>query len=201
MKTANENIAIYWGAFNPPTIGHAQLITGVIESWLVDKIIFSPDGMRTDKTYGIQKEKREEIIEIFFWELKRHLWDRIDISRYFLEKDLGHTTTREVDTYFRETLGYAPYHIFGSDVAPDMPDWANNEDGFIQHELKKLFVNRPGYEFQWKWLSNYMLLDIGELTEVSSSCVREMIQNRLKVHDLLTPAVAAHIDENKIDYN
>ena len=107
MKPINETIAIYWGAFNPPTVWHSEVISGVLESWIVDKIIFSPDGMRKDKNYGISPEKRTEIIEIFFSELKARHGDKIDISRYFMwrEQDKA-TTTHQVDTYFRETLGF-----------------------------------------------------------------------------------------------
>lgn len=104
--------------------------------------------MRQDKNYGISPEKRIEIIEIFFSELKARHGDKVDISRYFMNQEITEaTTTRKVDAYFRETLGYAPAHIFGSDVAPDMPDWLGNENKFIEHKLRKIFIQRPGYDF------------------------------------------------------
>ncbi len=196
MKNTAESVAIYWGAFNPPTIGHKEVIDGVLEQGIVDRIIFTPDGMRKDKNYGTPPEKRREIIEIFFEELKAKHREKIDISRYFLHgENAGNTTTRDVDRYFQNELWFSPYHIFGSDVAQEMKNWLNNDDEYIEKTPKKLFIGRPGYEFISDGLENYILADIPDLTEVSSTTVREMLKNKIAVDALLTPWVHGHIQQ------
>jgi len=218
MKNTAESVAIYWGAFNPPTIGHKEVIDGVLEQGIVDRIIFTPDGMRKDKNYGTPPEKRREIIEIFFEELKAKHGEKIQICRYFLNKcwtsknisiPQGHletrsskffkcsetTTTRDVDRYFQNELWFSPYHIFGSDVAQEMKNWLNNDDEYIEKTLKKLFIGRPGYDFIDDGLENYILADIPDLTEVSSTTVREMLKNKIAVDALLTPWVHSYIQQ------
>jgi hypothetical protein len=45
------------------------VITGSLESGIVDEIIFAPTGEREDKTYGIQTHFRERMMEVFYQEL------------------------------------------------------------------------------------------------------------------------------------
>ena len=63
-----NNIAIYWGAFNPPTIWHFEIIEKLLTKNIVEKIIFSPDWTRKDKDYKVQNIDRERMIKIFFTE-------------------------------------------------------------------------------------------------------------------------------------
>lgn len=189
-----ENIAIYWGAFNPPTIWHFQVIKWVLEKGIVDKIIFSPDWQRKDKDYKISFEKRTRILEIFFEELKQR-WLNVDFEKYFL-KNPWNTTTIQVEQYFSNKLWFQPYHIFWVDTISTMPNRIWNTDKYIENKLKKIFIKR-------KWflvpenidMQNYMMLDL-EILEISSTTVREMIKNKMRVEHILTPKVKDYIEEN-----
>ncbi|MDD3793515.1 MAG: nicotinate-nicotinamide nucleotide adenylyltransferase [Candidatus Gracilibacteria bacterium] len=189
-----ENIAIYGGAFNPPTIGHFQVIKGVLEKGIVDKIIFSPDGQRKDKDYKISFEKRTRILEIFFEELKQRGLN-VDFEKYFL-KNPGNTTTIQVEQYFSNKLGFQPYHIFGVDTISTMPNRIGNTDKYIENKLKKIFIKRKGFLVPENIdMQNYMMLDL-EILEISSTTVREMIKNKMRVEHILTPKVKDYIEEN-----
>ncbi|NVP17836.1 hypothetical protein HUU51_03920 [Candidatus Gracilibacteria bacterium] len=189
-----KNIAIYGGAFNPPTIGHFQVIKGVLEKGIVEKIIFSPDGTRKDKDYKIQNIDREKIIEIFFAELKQRGLN-VDFEDYFL-KNPGNTTTIEVENYFKDKLGFSPYHIFGIDTISSMPNRVGNTEKYIENKLKKIFINRKGFAIPKKLdMENYQIFDLNIL-EISSTTVREMIKNKMKVDHILTPKVRDYIEEN-----
>lgn len=94
-----EKIAIYWGAFNPPTLWHQEVMVKMITKWYVDKIIFSPDGQRLDKNYWISHQERKDILEVFASEICQK-WFNIEFEDYFLHNNIP-TTTMEVENYYR----------------------------------------------------------------------------------------------------
>lgn len=195
-----KEIAIYGGAFNPPTLWHALVIQQVLESHHVDHIIFSPDGKRADKNYRIDDTHRNRMLEIFFEELQNKHGDRISFSEDFLHQEWVLTTTREVDAHYSETLWVSPWHIFGSDTAKHMKDWSNNPDGYIEQKLKKIFLMRPGYPESFEGFENFIALHLDIPSDISSTLVRESIKNKLAVAQFLTPAVAAYIKKHSISY-
>lgn len=189
-----KNIAIYWGAFNPPTIWHFEVIKWVLTNKIVEKIIFAPDWQRVDKDYRIQREKREKILQIFFEEL-REKWLNVEFEDYFLKSDWN-TTTMEVEEYFSLKLWFSPFHIFWIDTISSMPNWVWNRDKYLENELKKIFINRKWFQIPGKIdMQNYQIYDLSIL-EVSSTIVREMIKNKIKVDEILTPKVNQNIQEN-----
>ena len=188
------NIAIYWGAFNPPTIWHFEIIERLLTKNIVEKIIFSPDWQRKDKDYKISFEKRTQVLEIFFEELKQR-WLNVDFEEYFL-KNTWNTTTMQVEQYFSNKLWFQPFHIFWIDTISNIPNRVWNDEKYIENKLKKIFIKR-------KWflvpenidMQNYMMLDL-EILEISSTTVREMIKNKMSVDHILTPKVIDYIEEN-----
>lgn len=189
-----KNIAIYWGAFNPPTIWHFEVIEKLLVSQKVEKIIFTPDWQRVDKDYKIQREKREKILQIFFEEL-REKWLNVEFEDYFLKSDWN-TTTIEVEEYFSLKLWFSPFHIFWIDTISSMPNWVWNRDKYLENELKKIFINRKWFQIPEKIdMQNYQIYDLSIL-EISSTIVREMIKNKIKVDEILTPKVNQNIQEN-----
>lgn len=130
-----ETIAIYWGAFNPPTVWHQKVITQLLTKWYVDKIIFSPDGQRTDKNYGISSQDRNEILHTFASEISQQ-WYNIEFEDHFLH-DTSFTTTMQVEAYFREKLWFSPQHIFGIDTITSLPNWTGNVDKYLEKNSKK----------------------------------------------------------------
>jgi nicotinic acid mononucleotide adenylyltransferase len=49
----------------------------------------------------------------------------------------------QVKDYYKEILGFEPYFVFGTDVIPNMPTWKDNENQYIEKQLKKIFIPRP----------------------------------------------------------
>ncbi|MDD2870412.1 MAG: nicotinate-nicotinamide nucleotide adenylyltransferase [Candidatus Gracilibacteria bacterium] len=195
-----ENIAIYGGSFNPPTLGHIQVVKGVLEHTDIKKIIVAPSGDRLDKSHNIEHNNRKKLIEIFIKVLKES-GVNVDLDLYFFEgKNNGITTTLQEEKYFKQKLGLEPTFIYGSDVVTHMHNWVGNDNKYIEKKLKKIFINRPGYEFkpQNYSLDNYILLDIPELIQVSSSVAREMIKNKQSVADILNPEIVKEIINNNL---
>jgi len=189
-----ENIAIYWGAFNPPTIWHKLVIEKLLTQNKVSKIIFSPDWTRKDKDYKISDENRIKMLQIFFAELKQR-WLNVDFEDYFLKKSWN-TTTMEVENYFTNKLWFSPHHIFGIDTISTMPNRVWNDEKYIENKLKKIFINRKWFLLPENIdMQNYQIFDLNIL-EISSTTVREMIKNKMRVDHILTPKVRNYIEEN-----
>jgi nicotinic acid mononucleotide adenylyltransferase len=203
MKTPTENVAIYWGAFNPPTLAHGQIVEEILKTREVSQVIISPSWEREDKDFGIQHEDRRKLINTFL-QILQESWCNAEIDPHFFDgRNAWITTTRAEEEYFRKILWHSPYFIFWSDVASNMHWWSNNKDRYIEEKLRKIFINRPGYEYDFTWngFDNYMLLDIPHVIETSSSVARELIRNKQSVKWILHPEIEKSISKNNISYN
>lgn len=195
-----ENIAIYWGAFNPPTIWHKDIIEKLLIQNKVSKIIFSPDWQRADKDYKTSMKQRYEMMKIFFEELKNK-WLNIEFDDYFLKKQNWNTTTMQVEEYFSNKLWFNPYHIFWIDTINNMPNRVWNTNRYIEEKLKKIFILRKWFLLPEKIdMKNYFMYDL-DILEISSTTIREMIKNKLKVNHILTPEIHRYIKENNLYCN
>lgn len=190
--------AIYWWAFNPPTLGHYHSIEQVFKNSKIDKIIIVPDWVRLDKEYKTSFKNRNELIKIFVEELNEK-WFNIELDNHFFEwKNNSDTTTYEVDKYFINKLGFEPYHIFWTDISEWIKDWSGNPDKYIQKRLKKIFVPRFGYVFNDYDLENYELLKIDYESNISSTIVRNNIKENKKIDNLVNKNIEKYIIEHKL---
>lgn len=191
-----EKIAIYWWAFNPPTIAHQTVIQKVLTSTQINKIILTPDWHRLDKDYSISHQKRRELLEIFYKSLLK-TWLNIEFCDHFLEwRNWKNTTTMQVNEFFTKKLWDSPWHIFWVDVSERMPTWEWNIKRYIETTLKKIFIPRWWYEFNSKDLENFILLEINVLMNISSTMAREMIRNKELTYGILNEEVKDFIQKN-----
>lgn len=200
MKTKARKTAIYWGAFNPPTLAHIQVVEEVLKTSDVAHVIISPSGEREDKIFDISHDDRRKLIEKYV-EILKSLWANVSLDTYFFDtNDSGVTTTTAEEEYFRKKLWVSPYFIFGSDTAENMSWWSNNKNRFIEERLKKIFIRRPWceFDFQANGFREYTLLDIPDMLDVSSTMAREMLKNKSVVNGILHPEIQNEIEENNL---
>jgi nicotinic acid mononucleotide adenylyltransferase len=81
-----------------------------------------------------------------------------------------------------------------------MKDWSGNKDQYIEKKLKKIFVSRPGYDLKLDDIENYILADLPDLIEISSTVVREMLSVRQDVSQIVTQGVSQYIQNQNISY-
>jgi len=194
----NKNIAIYWWAFNPPTLWHLHVIEQVFCNTDIDKIIIVPDWFRLDKDYKISELHRNNLIEIFINEIKNN-WLNVEIDKHFLEwKNNSDTTTYEVDKYFINKLKKQPYHIFWTDISWWIKDWSWNPNKYIQKKLRKIFIPRPWYIFEENDLENYTLINTNSCSEISSTKIKENINKNLKIDKLVMKKIEEYIKNNNL---
>ena len=193
-----KKIAIYWWAFNPPTMGHFHVIKEVLKDENIEKIIIVPDWLRLDKDYEIKEYHRTRLIEIFIDELKIS-WYNIEIERFFLEwKNKSNTTTYEVDKYFIEKLESQPWHVFWTDISSWIRDWTWNPDKYIQKKLKKIFIPRKWSNFDNFDLENYELVKTDIESDISSTKIKENLNKKLKIDKLVMKKIEEYIKSNNL---
>lgn len=193
-----NNIAIYWWAFNPPTLWHINVIEQVFLNSDISQIIIVPDWIRLDKWYNINEIHRKRMIEIFINELQKK-WFNIDVDYYFFEwKNNSDTTTYEVDNYFKKKFKKQVWHIFWTDISNWIKYWSWNPNKYIQKKLRKIFVPRDWAIFSNYDLENYILIETKKVLDISSTKVKERIKEKKKISDLVTEKIEKYILENNL---
>ena len=67
---ASKKIAIFGGSFNPPHIGHKDLVALVRDSFPCDEIWLMPSGDRKDKIMHVSRDHRLAMAKLFAQEIK-----------------------------------------------------------------------------------------------------------------------------------
>lgn len=196
----NQEIAIYGGAFNPPTLAHLQVVEAVLQTSDISHIILSPSWKREDKDYLISQAERRKLIDSYL-HILQNAGNSVSLDDYFFSwKNGWHTTTADEEKYFRVKLWVSPTFIFGSDVAAQMPTWSWNENRFIETKLKKIFIERPWYQFDFEsaGFENYTMLEVPDMLQISSSVARNIVSTKWDVSGILHPEIEKLIEEHHL---
>ncbi len=190
-----EQIALYWGAFNPPHILHEEVIKTILSKTIITKIIIVPSWLRSDKTYNISKEYRNNLINLF---IKNLSWLNIELNKDFFLDKIPSTTMVWMDEYFKKKLWYSPYQIFWSDVIKDLDKWY--EPLKVKKYIPKIFVSREWFDLDNSWLENYLYVKISfdnqkliKLKHLSSTIIKENIKKW--IYTWLNLEIAEYIKE------
>lgn len=198
-----EKIGILGGTFNPIHLAHLYIAYEAKSQLNLDKVIFIPTGNPPHK-------KDKKILEAdlrynMVYEAIKNYED-FEISKYEVEKE-GYSYTFETLKHFKAKDNEL-YFITGADCLMDIEKWKNPEEIF---RLSRFVVfNRAGYneenlkiqknKIEEKFNTNIDFLDIIDL-EISSSMIRERINEGKRVDFFLSKEVLSYIQENNIyDY-
>ena len=198
-----KKIGILGGTFNPIHLAHLYIAYEAKSQLNLDKVIFIPTGNPPHK-------KDKKILEAslrynMVYEAIKNYED-FEISKYEVEKE-GYSYTFETLKHFKAKDNEL-YFITGADCLMDIEKWKNPEEIF---KLSRFVVfNRAGYneenlkiqknKIEEKYNTNIDFLDIIDL-EISSSMIRERINEGKRVDFFLSKEVLSYIQENNIyDY-
>lgn len=158
-------ICIFGSSFNPPHIGHVQIVEGLKQLGF-DKILVVPTGNPNHKKIEISTEDRLDLITEFV-----KLCD-VDVSMHEIENNFEYTV--ESLDYLNFSAEDEVFFAIGSDSVNSLPTW----DYFDRLKTMVTFVviDRPGIEMDPKVLEqiNYVYLDT-KTADISSSSLRKDI--------------------------
>ncbi|MDP8207156.1 MAG: nicotinate-nucleotide adenylyltransferase [Candidatus Electryonea clarkiae] len=186
------------GTFDPPTIAHlvaAEWALGLLELDQVRFVLARHNPHKTD-IITTPDNIRLEMLEIAIKDNPRFAVETCELEReapsYTIDT-INYLTTEYPDVEF--TL------LIGADVLNSFHQWKEPE--MILEKVSVTVFNREGYEFNEhanQWLNRIQLIDIPRL-KISSTMIRDRIQKRKSISDLVISDVETIIRKQKLYKN
>lgn len=193
-----QNIALFGGSFNPPTIGHQAVIAECLKDAMFDEIWIMPSKDRRDKHMGgISPSHRLQMIE----QMREGAFagdSRVIVSDF--ELCLADSLTETAVTMTALCAQYPDrtfWNIYGVDSYNSMPTWNNGET--LQKELNICVVNRGNTPLPTEIRPNLRtILVASEFEEISSTMVRSAVAAQADITRMVCSGVAQFIKEERL---
>lgn len=189
-------IGIFGGSFNPPHNMHTDIANYMINQQYVDKVVFVPTGSKyAYKNNLIEEEHRYNMLEIL-----SNKNDNIMVSDYELKSEVVYT----IDTlrYFKELYPNDEIcFICGLDNFSYIDKWKNGEE--ILANYKIVVINRDGNDLEEllvkydQYRENIVISNM-EMKDISSTFIRDNIEEIDKVKEYIDEDVLRYIQENNL---
>jgi nicotinate-nucleotide adenylyltransferase len=177
-------VALLGGSFNPPHVGHLLVAHFVRATQPVDEVWLMPSDRHPFGKQLTPFEHRLRMCELLCEDTSGWL-KAVDVERHLAGEG------RTVDTLehlHRVHPGVGFHLIIGSDILPDLPHWKNFPR--IEQLAEVLVVHRAGYpDARAKG---------PPLAEVSSTAIREALQEGRAPGDMVPRAVLAYLREHRL---
>ena len=201
-------IAIFGGTFDPPHLGHINIVEEVLKSEVVDKILivvsYKPPHKTGQKVSNF--DQRCEMLELAFKDLIENN-NKVCISRIEEERadKLSYTfdTLDELQKRFPKDEFYL---LIGSDSLMQLHSWYKAQE--LAENYKIITYPRPDYKIdETKLAKSWNKLLIEQFLEhtvnfpvklCASSEIREKISKNEDVSTLLSSEVSCYINNNKL---
>lgn len=168
-----KSIGLFGSSFNPPHIGHFEVLKNLSEKNLFEEIWLLPVFKHPFRKDLWPYEWRLKLAKLLLKDLDQ---TRIKISE--IEKELGKNPSYMFDTVMALKQRHPDFHftlILGSDCKKDLPRWHRYEN--LKTEVDFYFMPRKGYEQS-------------PFAEVSSREIRERLQKGQPIDGMTTKAIA-----------
>lgn len=190
MTNPKQKIGIFGGSFNPPHIGHLVCAQWVYEQLHLDKIVFLPSGIPP------HQHKKETICGKHRKEMTRRAispYPYFELDSIEVDTPKKHYTFDTI-TALKEKYDNAKlYFIIGGDMVDDLKTWYRIDE--LVELVQFVGVNRPGS----KMVTPYSIQVVeAPLMAISSSLIRQRVQERNPVDLLLPTGVLEYIEAEKL---
>ncbi|MBN9417234.1 MAG: nicotinate (nicotinamide) nucleotide adenylyltransferase [Candidatus Eremiobacteraeota bacterium] len=194
-----SRVLLFGGSFNPVHHGHLRLAVEALEQHDFDKVWLLPSGTPPHRqAYAQEPEHRARMLELA---VADH--PRLEVCRYELESSEVNYTYATVHQLTRLHPDHRFSFLTGLDVVYDYK-WRNFEE-LLETLEHFLVASRPGYEFPQlleKLTGTRHLTKLSELRvplhQVSSSLIRERLQQGRSIHYWVPEPVRVYIENQGI---
>ncbi|MFT3868793.1 MAG: hypothetical protein QM715_09955 [Nibricoccus sp.] len=177
MNIQRPKLAIYGGAFNPPTVGHAAAAEMLLRAGF-DRVIVMPCyGHTFGKSLAPAQDRLLMAAECF-----RHL-PGVRVSSFEVDLGMNGSTYELVQKlpHFAEYATHQIYMAIGSDEANLIHRWRRNEQ--LRQQIPFVVIPRTGHPINetgtWAQLKPHEVLpEPPAKQEISSSLARQALLNR-----------------------
>jgi nicotinate-nucleotide adenylyltransferase len=187
------NRGLFGASFDPPHLGHAEVVEQLIKTKKLDQIFLIPTRQHPLGKRLSPASDRLAMVELMMKNLDLPTARRVQLSTYELD--------RAEPSYSYDTLTAFRQHypedqltwIIGSDNIDTFHLWYRYQD--ILKEFPVAVYPRPGYSTSDLLPGMHKIANVPEVA-ISSTLVRERIEGGESINDLVTPAVAGYIQEH-----
>ena len=194
-----EDVLLFGGTFNPPHLGHLEIVKQVKEKLGVKKVILLPAGNPPHKV-GIDVldvKHRVNMLRLAIENQKGFEISEIEANRK------GYTYTIDTLREFYKTYQgkYNIFYLIGADMLESLSKWKDYRElfkicefvvalrkGYTRESLINL-IKDNGY--------NARVVDIN-CVNISSTEIRRLIKNNGDVSGLISPKVEKYIKDNNL---
>ena len=164
-------VAIFGGSFDPPHLGHQDIVTKVIQNLNIEKLLVVPAYLNPFKTSSLALPlKRLEWCRILFNKLQK-----VSVEDYEIKQQKSTTTFQTVKHF--NTLYCVKYIVIGSDNLEKLTKW--HEFQWLNEHITWVIISRENYVINTKDIKNFKILTIN--APMSSTQIR--IQKDLQYID------------------
>ena len=188
------------GTFNPIHLAHLYIAYEAKEELNLDKIIFMVAGNPPHKKESkvIDSKYRYNMVQKAI-----EGYEGFEISDYEIKKN-GYSYTYETLQYLKKQEdNIEVFFIAGADSLMAIEKWSNTDlvlnnctfVAFNRGEYNKSILEEQKYKLEKKYDAKIVILNV---TDISSSMIRERIANGKRVDFFLPEEVKKYISENKL---
>jgi nicotinate-nucleotide adenylyltransferase len=180
-----NRIGLYGGSFDPVHLGHLLVAQAALEELDLDRLFFIPAAQSPFKpsTLPTPGQLRTRMLR-----LALAGWSRTEVDPLELQRG-GVSYSVDTARVYRERFPNAQLcWLIGADHVPALPRWRDADT--LADLVDFVVIPRPGAETQLP-PDRFRIRHLrGFLTAISSSEIRQRVQNGLAIHHLVPPAVA-----------
>lgn len=187
-----KRVGILGGSFDPPHVAHAAMAVRARDALGLDAVVYMPAPSPPHKTAAELSpyEHRVQMTEL------AAAAAGVDVSR-FEERRSGPSFTVDLVREYRAATGNDVYFIVGADSLRDLPTW-RDPAGMLASCTLVVFP-RDGIPLFLAVEGDAALVvfEAPEIT-VSSTAIRERVQEGRSIDEMVPPAVAAYIHDHRL---
>lgn len=200
-------IGIFGGTFNPPHKGHTRMVEKMAEELELDKVIVIPNKIPTHKRCDDLADNRDRLAmcKIAFKN------PRFEISTMEMDRETDSYTIYTVEELRRKYPNDDLYLIIGSDMFLIFHKWYKHKK--LLEQCKICVASRDNAEniqklraYAFEQLGDYIPqldgkhihISLLDAYEVSSSEIRERIDNEKSLYGLVDPEIIEYMESKKL---
>lgn len=196
-----ENIAVFGGTFNPIHIGHIEILASINSLEFIDKVIIMPSKIPPHKEVDFLADESHRIA---MCKIVSDKFSKVTVCDLELKRK-GKSYT--VDTVSELKVIYPNAKIYltiGADMLLSFHTWKGYED--IIKQVSFICFNRGNYN-ETQVLKAISFLETKgaeiifvkeKITDISSTVIRENINNRDILGQYIPKDILNYIDENSV---
>jgi nicotinate-nucleotide adenylyltransferase len=191
-----QQILIFGGSFNPPTIAHAAIIDAVLQFNEYNQIWLMPSKDRSDKTINASAKLRLKMLTALADECFGHS-EKLKVSNFELSLPGNTMTTTTVKILKTKHPSYIFTWLIGADSWLSLDTWEGGEE--LRHKVNWLIIPREGYKMKNDLPANARVLPNPVFASpVSSTMLRRRISENLSAMPFVTAAVSKIIEKHNL---